>query len=132
MKLPSLSLSDEPSEMGGVLIPVPNGFKVPENKKDGEEFEIMVKAKKVGDQLHLHSADGFEFASEPEPAMETEEPEQAMETEEETGEESGKTYADEESDEDANETFRETGGEEDDEGEGLMASIRKFRQKMHA
>lgn len=130
MKLPSLSLSDEPSEMGGVLIPLPNGFKSP--KKDGEEFEIMVKAHKMGDKLHLLSADGFEFASEPQPEMETEEPEQAMETEEETGEESEKTYADEDSDEEANETFRETGGEEDDEGEGLMASIRKFRQKMHA
>lgn len=129
MKLPSLSLSDEPSD-AGVLIPIPNGFKSP--KKDGEEFEIMVKAKKVGDQLHLQSADGFQFASEPEPEMETEEPEQAMETEEETGEESEEAYADEASDESANETFRETGGAEDDEGEGLSNAIRKFRQKMHA
>lgn len=127
MKLPSLIIAEEPSEKG-VLIPIPAGFKVPENKKDGEEFEILVKAHKVGDQLQLKSADGFEFASEPEPEMETEEPEQAEETvEEESGEEETEG-ADEESDEAAEETFRETGGEEEDEGEGLMASIRKFRE----
>lgn len=127
MKLPSLIIAEEPSEKG-VLIPIPAGFKVPENKKDGEEFEILVKAHKVGDQLQLKSADGFEFASEPEPEMETEEPEQAEETvEEESGEEEAES-ADEASDEAAEETFRETGGEEEDEGEGLMASIRKFRE----
>lgn len=127
MKLPSLIIAKEPSEKG-VLIPIPAGFKVPENKKDGEEFEILVKAHKVGDQLQLKSADGFEFASEPEPEMETEEPEQAEETvEEESGEEETEG-ADEASDEAAEETFRETGGEEEDEGEGLMASIRKFRE----
>jgi hypothetical protein len=127
MKLPSLIIAEEPSEKG-VLIPIPAGFKVPENKKDGEEFEILVKAHKVGDQLQLKSADGFEFASEPEPEMETEEPEQAEETvEEESGEEETEG-ADEASDEAAEETFRETGGEEEDEGEGLMASIRKFRE----
>lgn len=127
MKLPSLIIAEEPSEKG-VLIPIPTGFKVPENKKDGEEFEILVKVHKVGDQLQLKSADGFEFASEPEPEMETEEPEQAEETvEEESGEEETEG-ADEASDEAAEETFRETGGEEEDEGEGLMASIRKFRE----
>ncbi len=127
MKLPSLIIAEEPSEKG-VLIPIPAGFKVPENKKDGEEFEILVKAHKVGGQLQLKSADGFEFASEPEPEMETEEPEQAEETvEEESGEEETEG-ADEASDEAAEETFRETGGEEEDEGEGLMASIRKFRE----
>lgn len=127
MKLPSLIIAEEPSEKG-VLIPIPAGFKVPENKKDGEEFEILVKAHKMGDQLQLKSADGFEFASEPEPEMETEEPEQAEETvEEESGEEETEG-ADEASDEAAEETFRETGGEEEDEGEGLMASIRKFRE----
>lgn len=127
MKLPSLIIAEEPSEKG-VLIPIPAGFKVPENKKDGEEFEILVKAHKMGDQLKLKSADGFEFASEPESEMETEEPEQAEETvEEESGEEETEG-ADEASDEAAEETFRETGGEEEDEGEGLMASIRKFRE----
>lgn len=120
-------LTEEPSEKG-VLIPIPNGFKVPENKKDGEEFEILVKAHKMGDQLHLRSADGFEFASEPEPSMPTEEPEQAEETyEEEEGmdEDAG---ADEAADEESEETFRQTGGEEDDEGEGLMSAIQKFRK----
>ena len=127
MKLPSLIIAEEPSEKG-VLIPIPAGFKVPENKKDGEEFEILVKAHKMGDQLQLKSADGFEFASEPEPEMETEEPEQAEETIEEESEEEETEGADEASDEAAEETFRETGGEEEDEGEGLMASIRKFRE----
>ena len=128
MQLPSLIIAEEPSEKG-VLIPIPAGFKVPENKKDGEEFEILVKAHKKGDQLQLKSADGFEFASESEPEMETEEPEQAEETvEEEGGEEEETEGADEASDEAAEETFRETGGEEEDEGEGLMASIRKFRE----
>ena len=129
MTLPSLIIAEEPSEKG-VLIPIPAGFKVPENKKDGEEFEILVKAHKKGDQLQLKSADGFEFASESEPEMETEEPEQAEETveEEESGEEEETEGADEASDEAAEETFRETGGEEEDEGEGLMASIRKFRE----
>lgn len=127
MKLPSLIIAEEPSEKG-VLIPIPAGFKVPENKKDGEEFEILVKAHKVGDQLQLKSADGFEFASEPEPEMETEEPEQAEETVEEKSGEEETEGADEASDEAAEETFRETGGEEEDEGEGLMASIRKFRE----
>lgn len=125
MKLPALMLAEEPSDKG-VLIPLPAGFKSP--KKDGEEFEILVKAHKMGDQLHLLSADGFEFASEPQPSMPTEEPEQAEETyEEEEGmdEEQG---ADEASDEVSEQTFRETGGEEDDEGEGLMSAIQKFRK----
>ena len=127
MKLPSLMLTEEPSEKG-VLIPIPNGFKVPENKKDGEEFEILVKAHKMGDQLHLRSADGFEFASEPEPSMPTEEPEQAKETyEEEEGMEMDEG-ADEAADEESEETFRQTGGEEDDDGEGLMSAIQKFRK----
>ena len=127
MKLPSLMLAEEPSEKG-VLIPIPNGFKVPENKKDGEEFEILVKAHKMGDQLHLRSADGFEFSSEPEPSMPTEEPEQAEETyEEEEGMEMDEG-ADEAADEESEETFRQTGGEEDDDGEGLMSAIQKFRK----
>lgn len=128
MKLPSLIIAEEPSEKG-VLIPIPAGFKVPENKKDGEEFEILVKAHKMGDQLQLKSADGFSFESESETEMGVEEPEQADETyeEEEGGEEEAES-ADEASDEAAEETFRETGGEEEDEGEGLMASIRKFRE----
>lgn len=129
MQLPALAMAEAaPKNAMGVAIPLPSGFKAPHNKKDGEEFEILVKAHKMGDELHLHSADGYEFASLPEPEMETEEPEQAVETEEETGSEENKEYADEASDEEANRTFRETGGTEDDEGEGLMASIQKFRQ----
>ena len=120
-------LAEEPSEKG-VLIPIPNGFKVPENKKDGEEFEILVKAHKMGDQLHLRSADGFEFASEPEPSMPTEEPEQAAETYEEEESMDEEAGADEAADEESEETFRQTGGEEDDEGEGLMSAIQKFRK----
>ena len=128
MKLPALLMAEKaPQNAMGVSIPLPVGFKVPQDKKDGDEFEIIVKAHKMGDELHLHSADGYEFASEPEPEMETEEPEQAAETVKEEGmEEKGKS-ADEASDEVAKKTFRETGGEEDDEGEGLMSAIQKFR-----
>lgn len=116
-----------PQNAMGISVPLPAGFKVPQDKKDGDEFEILVKAHKMGDELHLHSADGYEFASEPEPKMETEEPEQAAETVEEEGMEDESEGADEASDESAEETFRETGGEEDDEGEGLMSAIQKFR-----
>ena len=127
MKLPALIMAEKaPKNAMGVSIPLPAGFKVPQDKKDGDEFEILVKAHKMGDELHLHSADGYEFASEPEPEMETEEPEQAEETyEEESGEED--VGADEAADKESEETFRETGGEEDDEGEGLLSAIQKFR-----
>lgn len=128
MKLPALIMAEKaPQNAMGVSIPLPVGFKVPQDKKDGDEFEILVKAHKMGDELHLHSADGYEFASEPEPEIETEEPEQAAETVEEEGMEDESEGADEASDESAEETFRETGGEEDDEGEGLLSAIQKFR-----
>lgn len=128
MKLPALIMAEKaPKNAMGVSIPLPAGFKVPQDKKDGDEFEILVKAHKMGDELHLHSADGYEFASKPEPEMETEEPEQAAETyEEEAGEEED-VGADEAADKESEETFRETGGEEDDEGEGLLSAIQKFR-----
>lgn len=108
MPLPALAIAETVEEplSQGVVIPLPSGFKAPHNKRDGDEFEILVKATKEGDQLRLHSADGFTFSA-PE---EVEEPE--MEVEEEM-------TPDEASDEEA--TL------EDDEGEGLMASIQKAR-----
>ena len=84
--------------MKGVTIPLPGGFRVPNDKSDGEEFEILVKASKQGDQLQLISADGYDFAAaEEEVEMEDEVPEEAA-------------------------------LEDDDEGEGLMSAISKFRE----
>lgn len=123
MPLPALAIEETIEEepiAKGVVIPLPAGFKAPHNKRDGEEFEILVKASQEGDQLRLHSADGFSFSDEA-----LEEPEQAVETEEEGGME--EDSADEASDEEAAELNGGPNETEDDEGQGLMAAIQKAR-----
>ena len=133
MKLPILEIEDATTEEkespNGVYIPLPKGFKVPNGKMDGQEFEILVKASKDGDRLCLHSADGYELSPENDGAM-------TEEVEEETNR-SPDDVSDEESEEmttdtegDGKEKVVTEKAEEGDDGESLVKSIQKFRRAM--
>lgn len=133
MKLPILEIEDATTEEkespNGVYIPIPKGFKVPNGKMDGQEFEILVKASKDGDKLCLHSADGYELSPENDGAM-------TEEVEEETNR-SPDDVSDEESEEmttdtegDGKEKVVTEKAEEGDDGESLVKSIQKFRRAM--
>lgn len=133
MKLPVLEIEDATTEEkespNGVYIPIPKGFKVPNGKMDGQEFEILVKASKDGDKLCLHSADGYELSPENDGAM-------TEEVEEETNR-SPDDVSDEESEEmttdtegDGKEKVVTEKAEEGDDGESLVKSIQKFRRAM--
>ena len=133
MKLPVIEIEDATTEEkespNGVYIPIPKGFKVPNGKMDGQEFEILVKASKDGDKLCLHSADGYELSPENDGAM-------TEEVEEETNR-SPDDVSDEESEEmttdtegDGKEKVVTEKAEEGDDGESLVKSIQKFRRAM--
>jgi len=121
MKLPVLAIEAMASKAPkGIVVPIPSGFKPPQGKGDGEEFEILVKAHAEGPNLVFHSADGFDLnADEP-----LEEPEQAEETAEET--EGEKPSGDESTDKDVG-ASKQTGEEDEDDEMGLMKAIDSYR-----
>ena len=89
---------------GGVKIPLPEGFKVPGNKKDGEVFEVITKARKMGNHLMVDAIDGFELT-----------PSAEMEEEMAEGEDEAATEAE------------NVEMEEEEDGAGLMSALRSFR-----
>ena len=167
MKLPSLTsvqdraIAHKKHRHGrhGLRIRAPHGFQTPDGAEDGKEFEMLVKAHKDGDHLHLHEADGYKFHH----PHESEDGDMS-EVEDEEAEKVNKHGSDETADEEGEETLEETDGSEDhpshddteeeeeeviskprkpkspvkhavkeiedDDGESLMSEIKKFRSKM--
>ena len=136
MKLPILEIEDATTEEkespNGVYIPIPKGFKVPNGKMDGQEFEILVKASKDGDKLCLHSADGYELSPEGDGVMTEEVEEETNRSPDDVSdEESEKMTTDTEGEgEEKIVTEKAEKAEEGDDGESLVKSIQKFRRAM--
>lgn len=79
MKLPAIEEVTEevvvpkPKMGGGIQIPIPPGFKIPQGKKEGDEIEVIAKVRPMGGKLVVDSLDGFELSNAEEEAMEDEE-----------------------------------------------------------
>ncbi len=44
---------------GGIRIPIPSGFKLPQGKREGDEIEAIVKLRNMGDHLMLDQLNGI-------------------------------------------------------------------------
>lgn len=57
---------------GGIRIPIPDGFKMPQGKKDGDDIEILAKVKKMGNELEVCELNGIKVSNAKEEVMEEE------------------------------------------------------------
>lgn len=57
---------------GGIRIPIPEGFEIPQGKKAGDEIEIIAKVTPMGDHLMLRELNGIKVSDAEEEAMEKE------------------------------------------------------------
>lgn len=55
-------LAEKPAMGGGIRIPIPEGFEIPQGKKDGDDIEIIAKVKKFGNQLEVHELNGIKVS----------------------------------------------------------------------
>ena len=63
-------VAPKPKMGGGINIPMPKGFKIPQGKKDGDTIEVIAKVRPMGGKLMVESLDGFELSDAEEEAME--------------------------------------------------------------
>lgn len=61
-----------PKAASGIMIPIPEGFEIPQGKKDGDEIEILAKVKKMGGKLEVCELNGIKVSDAEEEAMEEE------------------------------------------------------------
>lgn len=78
---------------GGIRIPIPDGFKMPQGKRDGEVIEAIVKLRPMGDHLMLDELNGIKLSNAAEEEAEYEE------TADENADEESKEMAEEDGDE---------------------------------
>lgn len=94
---------------GGISIPIPAGFKIPQGKKDGDVIEVIAKVRPMGGKLLVDSLDGFELANDAEEEMEEAE------------------TADEEADEEAELQTKQAPDEDEQFASELSSAIRQMR-----
>jgi len=63
-------VAEKPAMGGGIRIPIPEGFEIPQGKKDGDDIEIIAKVKKFGNQLEVHELNCIKVSNAEEEAME--------------------------------------------------------------
>ena len=61
-----------PKAASGIMIPIPEGFEIPQGKKDGDEIEILAKVKKMGGKLEVCELNGIKVSDAEEEATEEE------------------------------------------------------------
>ena len=61
-----------PKAASGIMIPIPDGFEIPQGKKDGDEIEILAKVKKMGGKLEVCELNGIKVSNAEEETMEEE------------------------------------------------------------
>jgi hypothetical protein len=75
-------VAPKPKMGGGINIPMPKGFKIPQGKKDGDTIEVIAKVRPMGGKLMVESLDGFELSNaEEEATEETESEDEAVDKE---------------------------------------------------
>jgi len=78
---------------GGIRIPIPDGFKMPQGKRDGEVIEAIVKLRPMGDHLMLDELNGIKLSNAAEEEAEYDE------TADENADKESKMMAEEDGDE---------------------------------
>ncbi len=80
---------------GGIRIPIPDGFKIPQGKREGDEIEFLVKGRQMGGHLILDKLNGIKLSNAAEEAEEME----TDETADETADKESREMAEEDGDE---------------------------------